>query len=254
MKPIGYQKIIEMFGLVVREPVTASWVRSTGSERISRLQHGREEEIYPPRYDRGDRWQDNLAFAIKYEGVNLETLDALFRKLPIEELIEWVKSTPNSRYVRIAWFLYEWFGNPPLSVPDLTQGNYIPILDEKRCYTLQKWGEDANIRRQRVLNNLPGNSAYCCMVRRTPVLARYESERMDERAKLAMAKYSKDLLQRATRFLYTKETKSSFSIEKMEPDQKRTARFVGLLEQAGRLDCYSKKELLKLQNAICRLP
>ncbi len=250
MKPIGYQKIIEMFGLVVHEPATVSWLRSKGSERISRLQHGREEEIYPPRYDPGDRWQDNLAFAIKHEGVNLEALEALFQKLPIGELIEWVKSAPHSRYVRVAWFLYEWFGNPRLQVPDLTQGNYIPVLDEKRCYSLQKRGEDANIRRQRVIDNLPGNPAYCCMIRRTPALERYESERMDERAKLAISKYPKDLLQRATRFLYVKETKSSFAIEKMEPDQKRTARFIGLLEQAGRLDCYSKKELIKLQNAI----
>ncbi len=250
MRPIGYQKIVEIFGLVVHEPAIFSWVRPKGSERISRLLNGKIEEIYPPRYDPGDRWQDNLTFAIKHEGVNLEILAALFQKLPNLELIDWVKSAPNSRYIRIAWFLYEWFGNPRLPVPDLAQGNYVPVLDEKRCYTLHKPSEEANIRRQRVTDNLPGNPGYCCTVRRTQTLVHYESERMDERAKLAMLKYPQDLLQRATRFLYIKETKSSFAIEKMEPDQKRTARFIGLLERAGRMDCYSKKELIKLQNAI----
>jgi hypothetical protein len=153
-------------------------------------------------------------------------------------------------YVRIAWFLYEWFGNPPLPIPDLTQGNYIPVLDEKNFYTLRKKSSEANIRRQRVTDNLPGNPAYCSLVRRTPALKRYEAEKLDERAKSTMLKFPKELLERASRFLFIKETKSSFAIEKLEPDQKRTTRFIELLEHAGSMNCYSKQEILKLQNAI----
>jgi len=55
---------------------------------------------------------------------------------------------------------------------------------------------------------------------------------------------------RAMRYLYIKETKSSYAIEHLTPDQRRTARFAALLQEAGTLDCYTEKELLRLQNAI----
>lgn len=88
------------------------------------------------------------------------------------------------------------------------------------------------------------------MVRRTALLRKFEAKRLDRKANAAISKYPREALQRAMRFLFVKETKSSFAIERLEPDQKRTARFTGLLEQAGRLDCYAPTELIRLQNAI----
>jgi hypothetical protein len=100
MKIIGYYRIIEMYSLQVHEPAMVSWVRSKGSERLSRVIAGRAEEVYPPRYNPGENWQDHLIFALKYEGVNLEILSALFGKLPNDEIIAWI----NSMFVLLGFF------------------------------------------------------------------------------------------------------------------------------------------------------
>jgi len=63
-------------------------------------------------------------------------------------------------------------------------------------------------------------------------------------------RYPEDLLRRAVSYLYTKETKSSFEIERVEPSARRTARFVALLRKAGKQDHLSKSELVALQQAI----
>ena len=65
-----------------------------------------------------------------------------------------------------------------------------------------------------------------------------------------VAAYPDDLIARASRYLYAKETKSSFEIEREKADTKRTARFIELLKRAGRMDPYGEKELTTLQNAI----
>lgn len=250
MKSIGYQRLVEMFALETLGLPRVSWLKPKGSERITRFEGGKEEEIYPPRYDPGDGWQGNLQFALKHEGVNLEVLSALFRELPIDEFTRWIKTAPLSRYIRIAWFLHEWFGGEKIKVRDLTQGNYLPVLDESRFYAITDRAGQVSVRRQRIINNLPGSPEYCPTIRRTAALSRFEAKRLDQRASTAMGRYPKELLRRASRFLYIKETKSSFAIEKLEPDQKRTGRFVNLLEEAGRLDCYSERELVRLQNEI----
>jgi hypothetical protein len=134
MKAIGYQKLIELYGLSVREPARFSWVRLKGSERTSKLEDGREVEIYPPRYDPGEEWQAHLGFALKHEGINLEILAAVLAKAPVRELTAWVKGAPTSRYCRIAWFLYEWICGKTLSIADLKQGNYLSVLDENAYY------------------------------------------------------------------------------------------------------------------------
>lgn len=144
---------------------------------------GKEEEIYPPRYDPGDGWQGNLQFALKHEGVNLEVLSALFRELPIDEFTRWIKTAPLSRYVRIAWFLHEWFGGEKIKVRDLTQGNYLPVLDESRFYAITERAEQSSVRRQRIINNLPGSPGYCPTIRRTASLSKFEAKRLDFQGK-----------------------------------------------------------------------
>jgi len=52
------------------------------------------------------------------------------------------------------------------------------------------------------------------------------------------------------RFLYTKETMSSYEIEREQPDQKRTARFIGLLRESEHISSLTKEKLISLQKAI----
>jgi hypothetical protein len=58
------------------------------------------------------------------------------------------------------------------------------------------------------------------------------------------------LIARATHYLYTKETKSSYAIERETPDQQRAARFVELLRGPHTHERITKERLLELQNSI----
>ncbi|MDP3180015.1 MAG: Fic family protein, partial [Spirochaetaceae bacterium] len=182
--------------------------------------------------------------------MNLEVLAAFFRKRKDEDIIGLVRTAPTSRYVRIAWFLYEWLLDRRLDLPDLEQGNYLPVLDPELFYALPEGAAAHRVRRQRVIDNLPGTREWCPMLRRTDALRRFEDSRLDLRLAEKMARYPESLLTRASQFLYSKETKSSWAIEKLTADARRTARFVELLRMSGTLELRSEAALVRLQNAI----
>lgn len=250
MKAVGYQALIDTFRLDVLQLARTSWVLQRGSNRLTRQESGRVEEVFPVRYAPGDHWTDHLLFALKHEGVNLEVLAALFRAAPVNELTSWIAGLPTSRYTRMAWFFCEWLLDRKLDLPDLTQGNYVPLLDAAEYYSLPPRGTRHHARRQRVINNLPGTRHYCPLVRRTTELKRFEGLRFDERATEQVRRFPAELVCRAAQYLYVKETKSSYAIERLTPDQRRTARFVTLLQEAGRLDCFRAEELIRLQHVI----
>jgi Fic family protein len=88
------------------------------------------------------------------------------------------------------------------------------------------------------------------MIRRTDLLNRYLSEDFTSKANKVLSDYPADLLARAIQYLYTKETKSSYAIEKEVPDSKKSERFVQILKNAGAKDYLEKNQLTSLQNEI----
>ena len=249
MKLLGYAELISRFHLDVLKPVSVAYLLDRGHRR-SQITEGRREEYYPPRDNPGTAWTAHLLFALRQEGVNLEVLAAIFRTAPKVELVTWIRSSPTSRYARLAWFLYEWLQAGKLPLPDLTQGNYVPVLDPDDYYALPQTGTTLHVRRQRVVNNLPGTRDYCPLVRRTAELKACEAAKLDAQAAAQVGRFPSELVYRATQYLYLKETKSSYAIEHLSVDQRRTARFVALLQQAGGLECFTKTKLVHLQNAI----
>ncbi|MEW6665099.1 MAG: Fic family protein [Thermodesulfobacteriota bacterium] len=249
MKPIGYTALIKAFQLDVLRPWVTSYLLERGDRR-SRTVGGRREEFFPARYLRGSDWQDHLVFALKHEGINLEVLAALFQRLPREDLETFIGRVPTGRYSRIVWFLFEWLTGQRLGLEDLKQGNYVEVLDPRQCYALSRGMGVEAVRRQRVVNNLPGTPAYCPMVRRTEVLTTFEAERLDARARKQLQRFPKEVIYRAIQYLYVKETKSSYEIEHLQPDRRRMARFVELLRRAGELSCFSEENLVAIQQAI----
>ncbi|MEP7220723.1 MAG: Fic family protein, partial [Bacteroidota bacterium] len=157
----------------------------------------------------------------------------------------------RSRYTRIGWFLYEWLLGRTLLIPDLKQGNYIPLLDPEKYVALPRETGAISEKRQRIINNLTGTPSYSPTIRRTETLRRFEEMLLDKRARDLVEKYPPEFLYRAAHYLYMKETRSSYAIEHITiEDQGRTARFVALLRQAGSLDCFNEATLINLQNAI----
>ena len=90
--------------------------------------------VFTPRHMPEDTLAGHLVFALKYEGIDLGILKALFTKLEPEAIIELVSNEPTGQYSRKIWFLYEWLLDTRLALPDLTTGNYISLVDETIQY------------------------------------------------------------------------------------------------------------------------
>jgi glutamyl/glutaminyl-tRNA synthetase len=85
-------------------------------------------------------------------------------------------------------------------------------------------------------------------VRRTERLAAFERSDLSQRCRKLIEAYPIELLKRALAYLYTRESKSSFQIEHLQPSASRIERFVSLLQQAERDDFFQKQALIELQN------
>ncbi len=242
----GYAALIERYDLEVIPNWHRSLVVDSGVHRIDSSRGG-VEEIYPAKYWPGNKVGDQLEFALKYDGTNLALLVCIFQNIAIEDLLEYVHSKPTGKYVRRVWYFYEFLTGKILPVDDLKHGNYIDLLEPDLYYTISR---GRHIRRQRVNDNLLGDSQFCPIVRRTGVLYDYEIADMANRCKQVVSKYSPELLKRALGYLYTKETKSSFEIEHIKPSSTRTERFVEMLQLAEQEDFCNKTKLIEIQNRI----
>ena len=245
-RPAGYAALIERYGLDVIPNWHSSRVTTSGIHRVN-SHSGITEEVYPPHYWPGDRLGDHLEFALKYDGANLAILASLFQEAVEEDLLEYIRSKPTGKYTRRLWFFYEFLTGKALPLNDLKQGNYIDLLEPEEYYTTST---PRRIRRQRVYDNLLGNSHFCPTVRRTTTLQEFEKSDLSSRCRQVISEYVPALVERAVKYLYTKETRSSFAIEQITPSDARSERFMFVLEQAGQEEFLRKQKLIELQNEI----
>jgi len=245
-RPAGYAALIERCDLDVIPNWHKSLVTATGIHRID-SNEGVIEEVYPSKYWPGDTLGDHLEFALKYDGTNLAILSVVFQKAEEEEILEYVRSKPTGKYARRLWFLYEFLTGKTLPLDDLKRGNYIDLLEPDDYYTVTPV---RRVRRQRINDNLLGDSRFCPAVRRTDTLRDFETADLPGRCRQALEGYSPAVLKRAFGYLYTKETKSSFEIEHIKPTSTRTERFVALLQTVEKEDFCRKPQLIDFQNRI----
>ena len=241
-RPIGYLALIELFQLKVIPHFRYSYVTPKGSRQIIKDNHY-EQHIYPRSY--APRDENNpflqLEFAIKYDGINLEILKKIFAKLSAQEVANYAQSKPTGRHARKIWFLYEYLMDKKLAIPDIKSGQYFDLLDSKKYYTSQP----LKSRRHRINNNLLGNRTFCPIVRKTAILNHFEATNLAKIARDLIAQYDPLIVDRATHYLYTKETMSSYKIEREYPTKKRMARFIELLQQVENLQVINKELLNK---------
>ena len=245
-RPAGYAALVDRYKIDVMPNWHKSLVTTSGIHRIE-SRAGVIEEIYPPKYWPGDTLGDHLEFALKYDGTNPAILSGLFQKAAVGDLLDYVRSTPTGKYTRRLWFFYEALTGGTLPIDDLKQGNYVDLLEPAEYYTVSP---ARRIRRQRVNDNLLGDTRFCPMVRRTEALRAFEEAHLPHRCRQVVSGYAPEVLRRALGYLYTKETKSSFQIEHVIPSSTRTERFVKLLQLAERDDFCRKTQLIDVQNRI----
>jgi Fic/DOC family len=238
--PAGYATLIDALHLRVPLPRTLS---ATGPRHKQYQQDG--WHIYTPRHAPTADLDGHLTFALKYEGLDLGVLKALFRATgpaPIEAM---VRATPTGTYARRAWFLYEWLLGSRLDLPDADKGAYASVVDPD-----QQWaGPGKTSQRHRVKNNLPGTPAFCPMIAWTDTLRTLTARDLHARARAAVANVPADLLARTAAFLLLQDSKSSFAIENEHPPRDRIQRWGRAIGEAGRRPI-DLDELLRLQRIV----
>lgn len=246
---VGYAAIIEKFKLEMPLPLLKAMV----SERTHQVKTD-EWIVLPYAYLPQDHMGltlvealfNHLVFALKYEGVDLLLFAKLHEKLNNTELLELVNIEPLGQYSRRIWFLLEWVsGSLIKGKNDLSKKSYIPVIDEKLQFGI------AGIKSPRhlVMNNLPGTSRFCALVRKTEKIETHLAKDYIELNRLQIAGVRKDIIQRASAFLLLKDSKASFTIEGESPKSKRAARWGTAIGQAG-LNDLTKDELIRLQQLV----
>lgn len=238
--PAGYAALIEAHDLKVPLPRTLSAIGER--HRIIERDGWR---LYTPRHAPDASIEGHLAFALKYEGLDLAVLKRLFRATGPAPIEAAVRKTPTGRYARRIWFLYEWLTGERLDLPDAVQGAYVEIVDPRRQYA----GHSETSSRHRVKNNLPGTPDFCPLVFRTERLERFIAMDLQGRAGEIAAAVPRDLLARTAAFLLVRDSKASFAIEGERPAQDRIMRWGRAISEAGRRPI-DLDELLRLQRIV----
>lgn len=236
----GYSALIKAFNLQVPLPDVLVAI----SHKHTKYQKD-NWVVFTPRHSPHDSLYGHLTFALKYEGVNLAVLKALFDIIEANEIIEIVNLEPTGSYSRRIWFLYEWLQGLKLNLPDATMGNLVDVLDNK----LQYPGPSRVSKRHRVRNNLPGVPTFCPTIRKTPLLTQFIKMNLSKEAQVKLGTIHRDVLMRAAAFMLLKDSKASFAIEGENPSQNRAERWGNAIGQAGMYEL-SHDEFLRLQEII----
>jgi Fic family protein len=240
---IGLHKLIEELSLPINRPAVRSEV--VRGARKTRITDGTVLEQYPPTYAPTDVF-GHLRFAMRYEPIDLNVLDTLFKTIERSAFEAWIKTEPIGKYARRAWYLYEFLTGEVLDIPDVPPTESVMLLDPELHIT----ATGKRIRRQRIIDNLLGNKTYCPMIRRTDKLIAAMQQQLGQEAKSLIEGADPSLLARAVHYLFTKETKSSFAIEGEVPSADRTLRFVAALGRADDFNTSDKHAFVELQNSI----
>jgi hypothetical protein len=239
--PAGYAALIEHYELPVPIPprlaATAARHHPTSDARW---------QVFTPRHRPDDTLEGQLVFALKWEGVDLAVLAALFRRVPAADIAGLVRATPTGAFARRIWFLYEWLTERTLEVSDPGKVRSVPVVDVEQQVALEAGTLST---RHKVVDNLPGTRRFCPMIRWTPALRAAIDKQLELRAREIVGRTRHDLVARAAAFILLSDSKSSFEIEGERPARARAARWARAIAEAGTRPINSA-ELERLQRIV----
>src|SRR5882724_7686944 len=174
--PAGYAALIERFDLALPLPPRLAAVAgrhhpvSTDSWKL-----------LTPRHRPTNTIEAQLVFALKWEGVDLGVLTALFKVVAAGEIAAIVRATPTGAFARRLWYLYEWLTDNLLDVPEPSgRLRFTSVVASDQQVALEKGTPSP---RHKVIHNLPGTRRFCPMVRWTPALQAAVAKGLDARAR-----------------------------------------------------------------------
>jgi Fic family protein len=238
---VGYAALIERYNVEMPLPNTLALI----SAKKRQYTNG-NWEVFTSRHQPKETLYDQLIFALKYEGVNLLFFKKLFEILSFEECTALVQIEPQGLYSRKIWFLYEWLIAKKIPIPDLSTGNYVTLLNEKKQFGILNGIKSS---RHRIINNLPGTVNFCPLIFKTEKITKYIEADLAEKNNVQIKKIHKDILSRTSAFLLLKDSKASFNIEGENPIPSRAMRWGKAINQAGK-NLLTKEELERLQQIV----
>ena len=202
-------------------------------------------QVFTIRHKPNENLASHLAFALKYEGIDLYILKKFFQYTKEEPLISMIKKEPTSQYGRRVWFLYEWLMGRTLKISDLKAGTYVEIVNPK----LQFPGSPINSTRHRIKNDLPGTPEFCPMIRRTKKIENFITKDLSGLIEKGLDGRDKELIRRTAAFLLLKDSKASFAIEGEYPPNLRARNWGKVIGQAGKKQL-TIEEIERLQDIV----
>jgi hypothetical protein len=215
--PVGYASLIDAFELAVHVPINLAAIGSR-----HKVYQADDWKLYTPRHQPDASLTGHLTFALRYEGLDLAVLKALFQATGPRPLIDIVHAAPTGAYALRLWFLYEWLLDTRLDLDDATRGTYALIVDPDL-----QWAIDGT-------TSSPHTQARS--------FYRPRSRRL-------IAEVPADLLARTAAFLLLKDSRSSFQIEGEDPPRDRIQRGGQVIAEAGRHPI-DRAELERLQRLV----
>jgi len=203
--------------------------------------------IYDKRYWPGDTDIEHLVFALKHENFDLLSLKRLLEILQISDMESYIKSRPTGIYARKIWFLFEWFQERQLNIPDCTKCKIIDLLDDNKYFV----AKGIFHKRYNLKNNLLGTRSFSPIIRRTPNLEKFIQLNLKEKAASLIGNVSKNLVARAASFLLLSDSKASFEIEGERAPVSRIERWGKTVSQAGKFPL-TRNEIIRLQNILIK--
>src|SRR5579862_3056670 len=184
--PAGYAALIDRFDLTIplAPRLAAIAERHHPVPNVS-------WNLLTPRHRPPNTLEGQLVFAMKWEGLDLGVLAALFKIIEPSEIAETVRATPTGSFARRIWFLYEWLTGRELDVPNPGKVRLVDVVDPEQQVGLQNGTPSS---RHKVIDNLPGTRHLCPMMRWTPALRTAISKKLDVRAKEIIGRTRKDLI------------------------------------------------------------
>lgn len=249
--PIGQEWLRRTLHLRVPQPAIASFL---AGQRRTEIDGDRERHYYPKSYAPEETVLGHLVFMLKYEAFDLGVLVATLKAIDPAIIEDYVRATPTGQYARRLWFFYETFVGKHLNLPDATAGTYVPALDPERFVVL----EGMRISRYKISANVfclhwslgeDSTKLGCPFVRMTDRIRNGLAAGLENEARTLIAGCDPDILARAVNYLYTKETRSTFDIEREAPAPDRATRFVAAL-QVFPNEIWEQEDLIQLQNQI----
>jgi hypothetical protein len=189
---------------------------------------------------------DHVLFALKHEGTNLQILAESLPKIDAKDLLNELRLSPTSSYVRVSCYLWEHFTKSKLiDMPDIS-GATANLFNPEKYIT----GPSVRNARWRVAFNGLGTINYCVTVEKTIFIQESIKSNILDRAKKFVSELGYIMTDRALSWAYLHETESSFAIEHENPSESKAKMFVDLLHQAHDRRKISEDYLVELQNSI----